>query len=520
MTTLPARSRIDDRFADLVERYIASGLSESEIKDLEAWILKDPDAQAYFVAQLAILSSLQWEMRRGVMDAPPAESLLSVTGNRKCFAFPIRTKLTAIAVITLLTVVIAFLTLLRPVPVEHPGKILTERSPVQDSLIRPKEIVVAELADVRADVVVDRNGLQHPAVAGMKLLAHDSLQVPYGGAALLRLANEASIQLGPQSILTFEHEGRPELREGYAEVNSSTKFDSLAWSIRTSTADTEIRSGHIALGASATQTRVRVASGTVQVMRRRDGALADVSEGYCSTIDTSDRLHPIPSRYGTALLIVSKSQHELPGWAEFNDLVSNRLIGEQLWRSALSVKVRTFDEVTPEDVQECVVAVVSLFPFKVDAEEHLRRSGLPDAAVPVICLEVGGFPVFGMTGNELKKDFEFINGRFGVDITRPEHPLAAGFQGQNLDVFTENNTLVLGWARPKETAQGIVHLSGHPDKWVLFAFEKGDKLLNGVAPERRVGLIISPDGIKEGSSVLKFIDAAVQWCVEDVTREL
>ncbi|WP_437221750.1 FecR domain-containing protein [Planctomicrobium sp. SH661] len=520
MNALPARSRIDDRLVDLVERYTESGLSELEMKELEDRILRDPDAQAYFVGHLTILSSLQWEMRRGVMDAAPVESLLSGTRHGKRSTFFTKTKLAALAAITLFMVTVATLTLRRPAPVERPVAIPTEEAPQQEPLIRSREIVVAKLADVGDQVVIGRNGLKHPAVAGMKLLARDSLQVPYGGTALLTLSNEASIQLGPQSILTFEHEGRPELREGYAEVNSSSEFDSLSWSIRTSTADTEIRSGHIALGASATQTRVRVASGTVQVMRRRDGAMADVSEGYCSTIDTGDSINPIPSRYGTALLIVSKSQHELPGWAAFNNLVSNRLIGEQLWRSALSVKVRTYEEVTPEDVQECVVAVVSLFPFEVNAEEHLRRCGLPDAAVPVICLEVGGFPVFGMTGNEHGKDYEFVNGEFGIDIARPGHPLAAGFHGQNLGVFTENNTLVLGWANPVNTARGIAHLSGLSDKWVLFGFEKGDKMLNGVAPERRVGLIISPDGIREGSPVLKFIDAAVQWCVETAPRTL
>lgn len=513
MNQIPPRSRVPRELADLVDRYCQGMLSEEEVGKLQEWIAGDSQARMFFVQYLAIHAGLQWECRRRGNDAfSGRRHPLGLTSTRgRLIGWS--------AVTALLVLMVAVGFLLRsppvPVPVLSNGETIEipSRQPASEarSAKSDGEIVVARLVDLESQVIVERNGLKQKANIGMDLLAHDALRIPQDATALLKLSNSASVRLGPQSVLAFEHEGRPELLEGFVEVNAMDTPKRLAWSIRTSMADTEIRSSRFTMAAVPQRTQVRVAEGTVNVVRRGDGAMAEVDQGYCSTVTTSFDLQPIPSRYGTALLIVSSEDHTR--WAEFNRLVGSRLISHQLWSSALSVKVRTFDGLTPEDLKDCALVVISVFPPDTIAEDRIRQLGLPSAAIPILCLEPIGFPVLGMTGSEQGKDYQFLYSNVRLDIVHPEHPLAAGFQGKSLDLFHHDQYRTLGWARPVESARRIARLEGSTDQWVLFGFEQGDVMSDRIAPERRVGLFLNPLGVMETSPALNFIDAAIQWCV-------
>jgi hypothetical protein len=98
--------------------------------------------------------------------------------------------------------------------------------------------------------------------------------------------------------------------------------------------------------------------------------------------------------------------------------------------------------------------------------------------------------------------------------------LAGGFAGTGLELSHRKADRAVGWARPATGAEKIARLDTGPEDWVLFGFEKGAALRDGVAPARRVGLFLDPWGVKEGSPGLKLIDAAIQWCVEEQTVEV
>jgi|GEM_PF-7131506 len=514
MTEFPVRSPQSGRFKELVDRYCEGSLAETECRELQEWIRRDAEARLFFVGYLAVDSGLKWECRRGDLKGFSAETIeqelkrQSVVGSR----FKMRFFWVALTVLLLVTGLLWQRSVIPPEP-HFPRDAVTEMLPVipVPSIRDEKSMIVATLADLGAGVVVERNGQPQAAVVGMKVVANDALRVPFGGSALVKLANAASIHLGSRSVLSFEHEGRPELTEGFAEVDATANTNRLAWSLRTTTADTEIRSSRFAVGTGPQQTHVRVAEGAVSVLRRRDGAMLDVEQGFCSTIAEDTVLQSMSSRYGTALMVISPN--EAHDWTKFNRLIGDRLIGDRLWRSALSVKVRVLQELTEEDLRDCAVIVVSLFDFG-DDEKRFLLSGISELAVPVICLEPAGFPILGMTGSQLHKDYSFLMSKANLDIARPDHPLAAGYQGAGLDLFIFNNKRTIGWARPAGAAQKIAHIEGMPDHWVLFAFDKGEAMFDRTAPERRVGLFLSPEGIEEGSPALKFIDAAIQWCVE------
>src|SRR5688500_3064103 len=77
-----------------------------------------------------------------------------------------------------------------------------------------------------------------------------------------------------------------------------------------------------------------------------------------------------------------------------------------------------------------------------------------------------------------------------VDILQSGHPLAAGLSG-TVQVTTSPQTMSWGVSDVNPTnAIVVAQVAGDPTKWAIFAYEKGDTLLDGAtpAPEQRVGL--------------------------------
>ena len=521
MSDIPSRTDISSEIQKLVEQYCAGTISIDEQASLERQLRDSPQARLFFVAYLSVHSGIQWGMHGPSLDVPMDRRSNATTDRAtpRGTSVPhhVMSRWTAslgysVLAVSIMAVAVTLFWVFRP----------RGSSGVASS----QEMAVARLSKLQSQVTVERLGVPRNAQVGMELLFNDRLKVPDGGAAFLTMKNSSRMELGPRTILSFEHEGRPELREGFAQIDATERRGQSTWSIRTPEADAEVRGSRFAVGAGPKQTMLRVAEGSVSVSRRRDGALFDVSQGQCSTIAEDVDSHPLPSRYGTALLLVSREERiapeidRVPSWEQFNRLIGNRLIGDRLWRLALSVEVRTFDQLEAADIKDRAFVVVSLFGFGEGIEDRLIRAGLPSSEVPILCLEPAAFPVLGMTGPEFNADFGFSGASMLIDIARPEHPLAGGFSGAGVRLFSHEADRALGWAKPAESALKIAHLQNLPDHWMLFAFEKGAMMRDRVAPGRRVGLFLNPRGVDEQSPALKLIDAAIQWCVESLSNRM
>ncbi|HWL09505.1 MAG TPA: FecR family protein [Planctomicrobium sp.] len=553
-----SQNQIPLEWRDLVDRFCSGTILEEESRFLAEGMSNDPDVRDYVNRYLAMHAGLQWEFRRGGGAIDPVFRRPEISRNKSLGKlsdrFPATRRQNGLWGVMILALVILGIVVwfpakpisptdphstelaktegTPPFPVESPSAtsfgqghsaempVVKESFTIVTSPTEEKQgrHVVGKLSLSGTDVIVERNGEPQFANSGMELLAFDKLRVPQGEKASVKLANSASVELGPRSVLAFRHEGRPELLEGYAEIDATEHPRQMAWSLRTEMADAEIQTGRFSVGASSGQTCIRVAEGSVSVVRRLDGAMANIRHGFCSLISPNEDLRPVPSRYGQALLVLS--EEDKPNWATFNRLIGERLIDDHLWKSALSVKVRTYDQLTADDLQGCAVVIISVFHWGTNAEDAIAQAGIPDAAIPVLCLEPAAFPVIGMTGPTLGIDYQFNDSSALMDISSPRHPLAAGFHGRGLNLFHVADKRTLGWARPTNDATRIANFEGEPEQCVLFGYEEGAQMFERKAPARRVGLFVHPQGVTASSPALKLIDAAIQWCLVGQTQSI
>ena len=133
--------------------------------------------------------------------------------------------------------------------------------------------------------------------------------------------------------------------------------------------------------------------------------------------------------------------------------------------------------------------------------------------IPVVVNDPDIFDDMGMTGRAIDVDFGTDTPVRYVDMINAPHPLSAGLRGV-ISVFSAGN-FELNWGKPANGATYIAHLHGYPDKWPIFAYERGATMHGDfVAPARRVGSYIfegkfhelSPDG-------LALYSAMVRWAV-------
>jgi hypothetical protein len=127
--------------------------------------------------------------------------------------------------------------------------------------------------------------------------------------------------------------------------------------------------------------------------------------------------------------------------------------------------------------------------------------------------------VLGMTGPTKQVHFGFDRGPLSVDVITSSHPLAAGFEGSGLELFAYRKS-PYGWGKPTSTALKILRPHKRSDRCLLFAYEQGIAMVEGIAPARRVGLFMIPIGADYNSPGLNLVDAAIDWCLESVTPNL
>lgn len=378
----------------------------------------------------------------------------------------------------------------------------------------PAERIIATLTAVQAEVVLRRDGVEQVARAGMALHSHDTLAVLKDGSAVLDFSDATRAELGPETTVALaDPAGASEpmlyLHEGFLAVEAATPQSGKKVRVRTHDAQAEVTGTKFTLGAGEQRTNLRVSEGAVQFQRIRDGVSVEVPAGYRSTVAANVDPKPVPSRSGSVLQIVS-SDKRFPDWDRFNQLIGERLVSTRLWRLGFRVEVRHYHELQPGDLAGRALVIASLFDYGV-GEEALKRAGLADASVPVICLEPAAYPVLGMTGPQEKTDFGFISGTRPVTIAAPEHTLAGGLTAEKDDLFRK----IAGWGKPADSALAVVHLAGKPERVVVFAYETGAKMTDRTAPARRVGLFLDPLALDEkATTAWALADAAVAWCIE------
>jgi len=120
---------------------------------------------------------------------------------------------------------------------------------------------------------------------------------------------------------------------------------------------------------------------------------------------------------------------------------------------------------------------------------------IKDSTSPVLLYEAYLYDDFQwMPGDSISNDFNPTdNGgntlpdtTHSITIVEPAHPLAAGLPAGDVQVYTVNGRLAYG--RLTAPASVVATVPGHPDTATIFAYEAGDRALDGTTiPARRVG---------------------------------
>lgn len=539
-----SRPDIPEDVQALTDGFCAGTLSVEERERLESLLRDNEELQTYFLGYMAVHSGLYWSLRDQSPD--PAGSTPSpaipqglfsgendtsehIFGPPQSFASTLQSALrgwTGFGAMAFTALVVLAGAIFFASKRSGPGpqeNVPLAQSPQNDLRVSPDPLpsapkgpAVARVEKLESQVLIERDGAKQKAVVGMEILAADSLDVPAGSTAELTLADHCYATLGPRTTFAFSSSHEAVLREGFVQIDASERLKGVPLAISTATADTKIHSGRLSMGADHKRTHIRVTEGSVLASRRRDGHSVEIPEGYCSTFARAADPLPRPSREGTALFVISGSgvHPDALEWERFDRILADRMIGDRIWRSAMPVRVRTYHELQASDLEDCAVIVLSLFPFDLGIEQKLADLKLRELAVPIICLEPAGFPVLGLTGPTENVDFGFVKrGPLTVDIANPDHPLAGGYVGTSLDLFTYKR-IGLGWGRPAKSAIKIANLHRRSKSWILFAHEPGDKMVQGVAPARRVGIVLTPVGADYDSPIFDLFDAAIEWCME------
>jgi chitodextrinase len=132
-------------------------------------------------------------------------------------------------------------------------------------------------------------------------------------------------------------------------------------------------------------------------------------------------------------------------------------------------------------------------------------------AVPVVACEPLLFDDLKMTGTSSSTDFGSVAGQTQLMIVKADHRLAAGLPAGAATVVSAPGNFV--WGKPAASAVKVAHLTGKPDAWGLFGYEKGVTMIGTtVAPARRIGAFIGNGAAAAlNENGFRLFDAAVLW---------
>jgi ferric-dicitrate binding protein FerR (iron transport regulator) len=371
----------------------------------------------------------------------------------------------------------------------------------------------ATVLGVGGVVQIVQSGDVRPAFSGHRLCAGETVRVGEDGQASLSVDGLGMVTLGPEANVRLARRDRAlELASGFIEIEAQKQPENRPWRILTPEAEAAVIGTKFTLSACESRTALRVSEGLVQLTGLASGKTAAVAGGKRAMVTTEVAPPEVEgSRTGSVLLLTSRVPLNAD-WDRFNRLISDQLLRTRLWRLAFRVETRHFDDIEPSALLDRALIIVSVFPEGV-GEPALERIGLPQVQVPVVCLEPAGYPVLGLVDGPQREAYGFASGETPVVLSpRKEHPLLQRLRASPDGWFRK----IEGWGCPGNAAAILATIQDQPTHAVWFVYEAGEPLASGgkLAPARRVGLFLDPHRMTDHSSpVWEMFENSINWSV-------
>ena len=190
-------------------------------------------------------------------------------------------------------------------------------------------------------------------------------------------------------------------------------------------------------------------------------------------------------------------------------------VKERLESLGYGVVAKPALQVVPSDASGKAMIAISSTSLAMDVTDVPGEltAKFRESAVPVLVWEPRLFYELGMIGGkDHQKDWGALKDQSRLTMTDPAHPLAAGLSG-TVPVLTSPNRI--SWGLVRGDAIKVATLDGHPDRAVVFAYDRAASMPGLVAPARRVGLFLfDATALHLTPQGWSLFDAAVRWCVE------
>lgn len=197
------------------------------------------------------------------------------------------------------------------------------------------------------------------------------------------------------------------------------------------------------------------------------------------------------------ILFVVGEQPPRPSDQQMIDFVSRRF--------QVDTVVKLGSAVVSADLIGMQVVVIS----ESVSSDEVKGAAVASSA-PLVVLEPALFDDLGMTGTTWQRDFGDLESQRQIQIREPSHPLAAGLTGP-VSVMSEDASKFV-WGSPGPLAIKIATLSASTTAFAIFAYEKGASMVQGTAPNRRVGWFAGRDTfIQLNYSGVSLFEQAIAW---------
>lgn len=135
---------------------------------------------------------------------------------------------------------------------------------------------------------------------------------------------------------------------------------------------------------------------------------------------------------------------------------------------------------------------------------------MPGLAQPAVVLEPAVFDDLGMTGPDWQDDFGDRRSQRYISIVDSTHVLAAGLTG-TVNVINDDASKFV-WGVPAAGAIKVANLAQEPNRYTIFAYERGTQMVKGRAPARRVGWFAGRDTpLQLNPAGVALFEQAIAW---------
>jgi len=184
---------------------------------------------------------------------------------------------------------------------------------------------------------------------------------------------------------------------------------------------------------------------------------------------------------------------------------SDRAIRDRLEGRGYTVTIVDDSASQTSDANGKVLVVISSTVGSSNVRNKFRNVN-----VPVIVWEQALLDNMRMTGNN-SGNHGTDSAENSINIVNNTHPLAAGLSSGLVRVVTNNRTFSYG--QPNNNAIKIATIDNNSSRYVIFAYETGAQMFNGLnAPARRVGFFLENRTAERlNDNGWSLFDAAVNW---------